>query len=248
MNEPIVLIGGFGSHWTDYRPAARMLANISRRRVFIAGITRVTWVLGGLSNYSVLVDRAHAAINHALQATGAERVIVVGHSAGGVVGRAYLGDKTVKPHQNVYHGYDRVSRLIMVGSPLVAVGDVPRRAMQAASWVDQAYPGAYFADKGVEYMVVRGKYIEGKLDGSPRQREAYFNYRFISDWGSQWGDGVVPLSLSQLDGAATLELEGVAHSPGWPRWFFGDVDTIRSWWSYFDLGDAPTLGRQEMIV
>ncbi len=248
MNEPIVLIGGFGSHWTDYRPAARRLANVSQRRVFIAGINRLTWALGGLSNYSVLVDRAHAAINHALQVTGAQKVIVVGHSAGGVIGRAYLGDKTAKAYLNAYHGYDRVSRLYMIGSPLVAVGDVPRRAMHAASWVDQTYPGAFFASKGVQYMVVRGKYIEGKLNGDSRQREAYFNYRFISDWGSQWGDGVVPLSLNQLEGAVTLELEGVAHSPGWPRWFFSDEETIRSWWSYFDLGDAPTLERKEMLV
>ena len=62
VQEPIVLIGGFGSHWSDYKDAARVLANLSGRRVFISGMTRVTWMMAGLTNYSVLVDRAHAAI------------------------------------------------------------------------------------------------------------------------------------------------------------------------------------------
>lgn len=248
MNEPIVLIGGFGSHWTDYKQPARLLANVTGRRVFITGINRVSWMVGGLTHYSPLVDRAHNAINHALQVTGAEKVIIVGHSAGGVVGRAYLGDQTIKPHQRSYSGYDRVSRLYMVGSPLKEVGNVVQQGMAATSWVARTFPGAYFADKGVKYLVVRGKSIEGKADGKLRERQAFLNYQFITGNGAQWGDGVVPLSLSELDGAPTLTLEGIGHSPGWDRWFFSDEDVIRSWWSYFDLGDAPTLSREEMLV
>ncbi len=245
--EPIVLIGGFGSHWSDYRFAARALANISGRRVFIAGITRVTWMLAGLTDYSMLVDRAHTAINHALKQTGARRVILVGHSAGGIVGRAYLGDQTVKPYQRSYCGYERVSCLYMVGSPLRATREAPRLGMRAAAWVDETYPGAYYAPQ-VKYLNVRSRHIEGKVNGALRQREAYYNYRFISGNGAQWGDGVVPLSLSELDGAATLELEGVGHSPGWGKWFFGDASVIRAWWHYFELGDAPLLNASEAMA
>ncbi|MFC1463742.1 MAG: esterase/lipase family protein [Candidatus Brachytrichaceae bacterium NZ_4S206] len=245
--EPIVLIGGFGSHWSDYRFAARVLANIAGRRVFIAGITRVTWMLAGLTDYSMLVDRAHTAISHALKQTGARKVILVGHSAGGIVGRAYLGDQKVKPYQRSYHGYERVSRLYMVGSPLRATKEAPRPGMRAAAWVDETYPGAYYAPQ-VKYLNVRSRHIEGKVNGALRQREAYYNYRFISGNGAQWGDGVVPLSLSELDGAATLELEGVGHSPGWGKWFFSDASVIRAWWHYFELGDAPLLNASEALA
>lgn len=245
--EPIVLIGGFGSHWSDYRFAARVLANVAGRRVFIAGITRVTWMLAGLTDYSMLVDRAHTAIAHALKQTGARKVILVGHSAGGIVGRAYLGDQKVKPYQRSYHGYERVSRLYMVGSPLRATKEAPRPGMRAAAWVDETYPGAYYAPQ-VKYLNVRSRHIEGKVNGALRQREAYYNYRFISGNGAQWGDGVVPLSLSELDGAATLELEGVGHSPGWGKWFFGDASVIRAWWHYFELGDAPLLNASEALA
>jgi len=248
VQEPIVLIGGFGSHWTDYELPARGLATVSGRRVFITGINRVSWMIGGVTNYSPLVDRTHNAINHALQATGAEKVIIVGHSAGGVIGRAYLGDQTIKPHQRSHRGWERVSRLYMLGSPLCEVGDVLQQGMSATSWVARTYPGAYFADKGVKYLNIRGKQTEGKRDGTLRERQAFLNYQFISGNGAQWGDGVVPLSLSELDGAPTLTLEGVGHSPGWGRWFFADEDVIRNWWSYFELGDAPALMREQALV
>lgn len=247
MAEPIVLIGGFGSHWTDYQLGARLLANLARRRVFIAGITRVTWMMAGLVDYSVLVDRAHAAITHALQETGEKKVILVGHSAGGIVGRAYLGGEKVKPHQKPHHGYERVSRLIMVGSPLKSAKDAPRPGMKAAAWVDETYPGAYFSPQ-VQYLNVRSRFVEGKLDGNAREREAYFNYRFISNLGEQWGDGVVPLALSELDGAITVEIEGVGHSPGWPNWFFSSAGSLRAWWHHFELGDAPAIEHSRMLA
>ncbi len=229
--EPIVLIGGFGSHWKDYRAAAQHLANVAQRRVFIANLTRLSWMVGGLTDYEVLLRRAAAAIQHALQVSGASRVIVVGHSAGGIIGRAYLGDRAWKPHHHAWHGYRHVSHLIMVGSPLQELSSRGyRRASRAASWVARTYPDAYYADQGVRYGVVRSRFVFGKRDGTPLERMAWVNYRFISGEGEQWGDGVVPTQMSTLRGAACVELEGVAHSPAWQPWFFGDEETIRSWW------------------
>ena len=49
--NPIVLIGGFGSHWTDYNSMGKYLARVSGRRVFIANINRLSWVVGGFTDY-----------------------------------------------------------------------------------------------------------------------------------------------------------------------------------------------------
>jgi pimeloyl-ACP methyl ester carboxylesterase len=248
-NEPIVLIGGFGSHWADYKPVAKMLSHVSGRRVFITGINRLSWVVGGLVDYSVMIERVHKAVTHALDETHASRVMLIGHSAGGVIGRAYLGDKTIKQHHVPRNGNERVSRLVTLGSPLRAgrIEGAKRPGMKQAAWVDENYPGAYY--KHVEYLSVSGRFIEGKRSGGNlREREAFDNYKWICNDGSQWGDGVVPLSLSSLDGAPHLILDGVGHSPNWGRWFFSTPETIRSWWHYFELGDAPAMEKGEVWV
>jgi pimeloyl-ACP methyl ester carboxylesterase len=227
--EPIILIGGFGSHWSDYTGMGRYLARASGRRVFIAGINRLSWVVGGITDYFLLVERAHKAVLHAIRETSAEKVILVGHSAGGVVGRAYLADRTLKPHQTAYCGYERVSHLITLGSPLRAVPNVQHPGMQQASQIDAMFPGAYFAPQ-VQYLSVAGKFIEGKTDGTLRERQAYENYKFVSAVGAQWGDGVVPNALSQLDGVPHIEFDGLGHSPGWTPWFGSNETTVRLWW------------------
>jgi pimeloyl-ACP methyl ester carboxylesterase len=244
--EPIVLIGGFGSHWGDYKPVAKILSHVSNRRVFITGINRLSWLVGGFVDYNLMIERVHNAVLHALEQTQAERVILVGHSAGGVIGRAYLGDKAFKAHHTAYNGHERVTRLVTLGSPLRAALEAKRPGMQQASWVDDAYPGAYY--EHIQYLTVCGKLIEGRADGSLRQREAHNSYKWVSENGAQWGDGTVPLAQSTLDGVPSLTLDGIGHSPAWGRWYFSTPDVIRSWWHYFDIGDAPTNGRAEMLA
>ncbi|MCX6017114.1 MAG: alpha/beta hydrolase [Chloroflexi bacterium] len=236
--DPILLIGGFGSHWSDYKPGARMLSHVSGRRVFIVSINRLSWLVGGFVDYSLMLTRVHNAVQHALQQTGTERIMLVGHSAGGVIGRAYLGGKRMRPHQPTYSGHEHVTRLVTLGSPLRAVDGSSRPGVSHAAWVDRNYPGAFYPK--VQYLTVSGRLIEGKSNGSPRQRAAYTSYAWISTTGEQWGDGVVPLSLSTLDSTPSLVLHGIGHSPNWGRWFFSTPAIVRSWWNYFDLGDAPT--------
>lgn len=248
MREPVVLIGGYGSHWGEYQRFARALANVSGRRVFVASITRFSWLVAGFTDYVLLVDRAAKAVEHALRQTGAERAILVGHSAGGVIARGYLADRLIQPHHTPHHGYRYVSRLITLGSPLGAVENPKHLGLSHAAWLDREFPGAYYAP-GVQYLTVYGKLIEGKLDGTWAEQRAFRNYEYVSGIGAQWGDGVVPNSLSRIDGVPSLEIDGVGHSPWWgPRWYGCDEATVRLWWDYFEQGDAPAHDFGRMVV
>lgn len=247
MSEPVVLIGGFGSHWKHYRQFARALANVSGRRVFITSITRLTWLAGGLTGYWLLVHRAHRAVQHALEVTGADKVVLIGHSAGGVVGRGYLADKLAAGHQPACSGHRHVSRFIALGSPLRGVERPRHRGLRQAAWLDREFPGAYYAP-AVQYLTVCGRRVEGKRIGLPEQRIAYRSYEYICGNGAQWGDGVVPDSVCRLEGAPHLQLEGVGHSPAWGRWYGSDAETVRLWWHYFDVGDAPAQEMGRMVV
>jgi pimeloyl-ACP methyl ester carboxylesterase len=248
MSEPVVLIGGYGSHWAQYREFGRMLARISGRRVFITNFTHVTWMVAGLTDYILLVTRAHQAVQHALAETGASKVILVGHSAGGIVARAYLADRLLKPSHTPYHGYRNVARVFLVGSPLAVNDNASNVGLRQAAWLHQQFPGAYFGPD-VQYLCVYGRLIEGHARGTLRQRQAFNTYQLMTGEGAQWGDGVVPNAISRIDGVPSIELDGVGHSPLWgPRWYGSDEATIRLWWHYFELGDAPAQDLGRMMV
>lgn len=247
--EPVVLVGGFGSHWRDYQAGAALLQQVSGRRVFIANIKRYTWPIANFTSYTLLLEITHKAVDQALRETGADSVILIGHSAGGAVARAYLSDdlEGIEPRRpfaskiSAYAGHQRVSRLITLGSPLQVVENFERerKPLRYMAWIHKRYPGAYF--QNVAYLSVFGHATFGKADGLRHEKVAYQYYRYLSGFGEQWGDGVVPNSLSRVDGIPALELDGMSHSPLATNWYLSDAASIRRWWHYFDVGDAPTL-------
>ena len=255
-NDPIVIVGGFGSHWRDYKPGARALQRISGRRVFVANINRFTWPIANFTSYALLLDITHKAVTEALRETGATRVTLVGHSAGGAIARAYLADDLdgVEPRRafvgavKAFHGHERVSRFIALGSPLHVIDNFERqrKPLRYIAWVNQRFPGAYFAN--VQYLSVYGRASEGKPNGLHHERVAYQYYQYLSGFGNQWGDGVVPNALSRVDGIPSLELEGMSHSPLATSWYLSDEAAIRRWWHYFDVGDAPQLTAQTAVA
>jgi pimeloyl-ACP methyl ester carboxylesterase len=248
MNEPIVLVGGYGSHWRYYQTFGRSLARVSGRRVFIASIFPVSWMIAQYVDYNLLVTRTSEAVQYALTQTGAQKVILVGHSAGGVIARAYLADRLMKQARTIYSGYRYVTRLIALGSPLGAVEDPRFPGQNHAAWLDTEFPGAYYAPD-VQYLSVYGKLIEGSRFGTPMQRRAYRNYEYLSGVGAQWGDGLVPNLLSNSKGMPSLELTDIGHSPLWgKRWYGGDETIIRLWWSYFEQGDAPVIDTDRVMA
>ena len=248
MNEPIVLVGGYGSHWRYYQSFGQSLAHVSGRRVFITSIRPVTWMIAQSIDYSVLVTRTSEAVRYALSQTGAQKVILVGHSAGGVIARAYLADRLLKQAPEVFNGYRYVTRLISLGSPLKAVENPKYVGFRQVAWLDKEFPGAHYAPD-IQYLSVYGKLIEGRRFGTPMQRRAYTNYDHLSGTGAQWGDGVVPNSLSKTDGMPSLELNDVGHSPLWgTRWYGGDASIIRLWWSYFEQADAPLMDTDRVLA
>jgi hypothetical protein len=161
-------------------------------------------------------------VDRACSLCGGRRVILVGHSSGGVMGRLYLSPEPLRGH--VFGGVDKVQHLISLGSPHRNV-----RGARIRRWVDRTYPGAFFSPR-VRYTAVAGKALEGRAAGGLKERTAYFLYRQLSGSGDEWGDGIVPLSSAVLPGARNLELDGVGHAPvGGSRWY-GSRGVVERWW------------------
>ena len=147
-----------------------------------------------------------------------------------LVARAYLCDVLEGMIPVGYSGHNKVSRVVMLGSPLVDAVPTRFTATRLAGWIDQHYPGDFYAPD-VEYLAVAGRCIEGNRNGLPLQRSAYHVYQFISGNGAQWGDGIVPISLSIPHGMTHLILDGIGHSPSVGHAWYGSNSTvIGTWW------------------
>jgi len=225
VSRPIVLIGGWLSTPGDYAGLARTLAAPPFGRiVYITDFGRADWARLRDPDFSPALDALARTVELALGETGAEQVDLIGHSAGGRIARAYLGHV---PYRGVaYAGHRHVARLITLGTAHTTY-EVWVRAF--AGWVNERYPGAFYAP-AVRYRSVAGESVAGRRLGGVEEMVAFRSYAVSFAKGEQVGDGVVPTAACFLDGADNLVLEGARHAPyNAPRTWYGAPAVVPLW-------------------
>ena len=202
---PIVICPGFGNDAIDYsNPLSRGeeygFVNALIRRGFnpdliqVLPLKRYEWirVAGGLFDlnfytmtcrpeglgYGWYVRRLRRTIEDSFQKSGGERCLVIGHSAGGWLARASLGDgswdvveqannndEETRINNNSVRAADRVRALITIG----AIHKPPEKDYEstcvtrgALSYLEANYPGAFLADEGISYVSIGGDGIMGR--------------------------------------------------------------------------------------
>jgi pimeloyl-ACP methyl ester carboxylesterase len=198
-----------------------MLQEISGSQVHVAPVTPLDWALGYFRGFGQLVFEVASTVDRALLESEAKRAVLVGHSAGGLACRVYIGGDPPYGGRR-YSGHRRVQRLITLGTPHT-VADKERLA--PISRVNELFPGALHAESGLRYLSVAGDAIEGA--SSPRARKRY--ERFVED-GRVAGDGVVPVEAALLPGSESLVADGVHHNRRLGRWYGSDRETVECWW------------------
>jgi hypothetical protein len=190
------------------------------------------WIrAGSATGWKRILDTIQRTVCEAVSDSRAGRVVLVGHSAGGVVSRLYLSPK---PFLGVEcAGVEHVDCLITLGSP-----HHNRRATRMRQWVDEVYPGAYFAP-GVDYVSVAGRAVQGRRDDSLRERAAYLFYERLCGDGNTWGDGLVPVPSALLRGSRQIVRDRVSHFTGFGGPWYGDDRIIPKWWSVAARVDEP---------
>ena len=222
MNSPpIVLVGGIASWPWRYREFARILREISGSEVYVAPITPLDWLLGRVRGYGQLVFEVASAVDRALLESGSRKAVLVGHSAGGIACRVYIGGDPPYGGRR-YSGHRRVSHLITLGSPHVVAS---RESLAPIAEVSELFPGALHAPAGLEYLSVAG----GAADGGTSSRARKRYERLVED-GRVAGDGVVPVESALLPGSETLVLDALYHSPFYGLWYGSDRETVARWW------------------
>ena len=201
---PVVILGGFGNADVDYKTPFNqpeeqgLVAALARRDVeaTVMPLPRYDWlrVAGGLVDplfwqcrqqpegraYGWYVRRARETIVETSKRNGGARVMVVGHSAGGWLARAVLGDGTweleppvpadsaeaaaAAPKEVVKAG-DVVCGLVTLGAPHFPPPEdspQPCATRGALAYCDKTYAGAHLLEsEGIKYVTVAGAAITG---------------------------------------------------------------------------------------
>jgi pimeloyl-ACP methyl ester carboxylesterase len=225
--DPVVILGGFFSTRRDYWEMQPALEKLTGQKVAVVRTTRLDWFLSlRPAGWTRILKKLDRTVRSTLEKSGADKVVLVGHSTGGVMGRLYLSPEPFRGRS--FAGHQVVRALVTLGSP--HRNDGGRDGGSAMRrWVNETNPGARFTP-AVRYVSVAGNSLLGDRNGTSRERAAYRSYKLLCGRGDVWGDGVVPLCAAHLDGAAAVDLDGVFHSPKRGRPWYGNTNVVRQWW------------------
>ena len=234
--EPVVIVGGATQWPRSYRGLAEILGEASGAEVHVADITPLDWLAGYYRGFGQLVFEVASAVDRALLGSEAKKVVLVGHSAGGLACRVFIGGDPPYGGRR-YSGHRRVSALITLGTPHATPPS--GRLAEPVARINDLFPGALHADAGLRYLSIAGSAVDGSSSDKARRR-----YEGFVEDGRTAGDGVVPIGAALLPGSETLVLEGMHHNRRLGRWYGSDTEAVGRWWPEglrvgdFLVGDA----------
>ncbi len=220
---PIIIVGGHVTLPVNYRELKRILERISGLEVYVTPITPLDWLLGRFRGYGQLVFEVASVVDKALLESESDKVVLVGHSAGGILARTYIGGDPPYGGRR-YSGHRRVSHLITLGTPHNVLDD---RLLAPVAEVNELFPGALH--ESIRYLSVAGAAVDGNHSRAVRRRYE----RFTGD-GRVKGDGLVPVESALLPGTEYLVLDDLYHGRLYGglrgRWYGSDQETVKRWW------------------
>ncbi len=231
----VLIVGGFLTspplYWS-MRDAllARDVASVS-----IAPVWTPDWFLAGWVGLGPLMRRTGKAVVRAHRLAGGRPLLVVGHSAGGVLARLAMSPEPYRGRRaGVAEAYGALVTLGTPHHPVEPRGRQNRAGYDATSYLDRTIPGAWFAPR-TGYLSVGSRYAEGgrREDRDGRRRRTGRLYAMIGGEEARigWGDGLIPEAVVHLEGARQLTLEGVIHGQSMGARWYGSEPAIDGWWA-----------------
>jgi len=241
---PVVICPGFFLGSIDYDVGLKSV--LSRRgfgldKIYTVPIQRSDWirVAAGLLDipnfytgnslptglgYGWYIKKLKESVDQAYEESGGEKVILIAHSAGGWLARAAMSDGIWCAKEGIRTN-ERVRCLVTIGAIQRVPEDestcVTRGALKNT---DTLFPGAYLKEDGIKYVTIGGAAVDATAS-----RHNFACYKAVSGHGGLTGDGIVPLSWTQLDGARQITLEGVFHSIHEADRWYGSDEVIDRW-------------------
>ena len=235
----VLLIGGWITSPPFYVRMRWRLLDRGAAAVVVAPVWLPDWLLAPWVGLGPIVARSGRALRRAGEISLASPlsrgapVLVVGHSAGGVVARLLTSPEPFEGRR--LGGATRMGAIVTLGTPHHVDADVAigRRLSEVATdFAERVVPGPAFAPT-TGYLAVTSRYRIGRPDGDARERQAYRLYRrIVTEPGGTpiEGDGLVPRRSASLAGVETIILDGIAHGQSTHHPWYGSPEALDAWW------------------
>ena len=242
---PVILVApGFLTMPGWYDDLAASLRDRGAADVVVAPVYVPDWVLAavrGLGPITTRVARALLAAGERSVASTASRgapVLLVGHSAGGLIGRLLTSPDPFEGR--TFNAAVRIGALVTLGAPNAAPPVGRNRARWArrvgeagARFAERHVPGAAFAPT-TGYVSVASELVVGRR-ATTAGRDGFVR-RIYEDVYPQphleavAGDGLIPVAAALLPGSRTVVLADALHGPARRATWYGSAASLDAWW------------------
>lgn len=230
----VVIIGGYLTEPMFYRPLRGRLLGRGAASVTITSLHLPDWLAMVFVGMGPVMLRGARAIRAARRASPSP-LLVVGHSAGGIVARLAM---SAVPFDGRLAGVaEDVGCLVTLGTPHRLVPTVPalplwhHPGVRATEFLGRTAPGAYLAPR-TGYLTVGSTLVPAARNAPTNGARNIINRvirPFVGAVPGVAGDGIVDNEISQLWGSRHIALADALHGTFGGPWY-GDEPLIDRWW------------------
>jgi pimeloyl-ACP methyl ester carboxylesterase len=222
----VLILPGFGNDSIDYTSDRSLVSSLEERgwkkeQIRVLPVERSDWLqvfLRGLFDWKFWVATAAPTrpafrwyldriAQEIAELDDDEKIILLGHSAGGWLGRAAVGFGSEDEDASMVD-LTKVAGIVTLGAPNLpppeGVMDMTRGALRITN---ERFPGAYHAPS-IFYITALGLAVKGELQAKKSAMEpttlkgfAFNSYAAVCGDGTTIGDGVVPQCSGHLEDA-----------------------------------------------
>jgi hypothetical protein len=227
----VVLVGGYLTMPAFYWPLRRRLLERGAARVSIAQIYWPDWFGITVAGFGPVLLRGARAIREARGDADAP-LLVVGHSAGGIVSRLAMSPEPLDGR--VAGVANDIGCLVTLGTPHRLYDTIPgwdHPGLKALRFLDRVSPGAWFAPT-TSYVTVGSVFVDSDRRGPSNPLKQGINgimRKVVGQTPGVGSDGIVSSDLTRLDGARHVQLERALHGTFGAPWY-GNEEPVDRWW------------------
>ncbi|MGD0018485.1 MAG: hypothetical protein ABSD62_04460 [Candidatus Limnocylindrales bacterium] len=237
VKPTVLVLGGFLTAPPMYRRFVDRLRERGAAVVVVANVWTPDWLIASARGPGAIATRSGRALLEAgrlsAEVSQGAPVLVVGHSAGGLIARILTATEPLPGRR--FGAAPRIAAIVTLGTPhVMPTGEgIGKRMNTVVSEVaEKAAPGACHSPM-IGYVSVASRAIRGDPAGTGRERVAHLLYRSVIGRAAvpgTEGDGLVPVVSAMLAGSQPIVVDDAVHGPSAGAPWYGTDGPMDVWW------------------